>query len=112
MYDEKELRRAGFTPGEIQKISDAPAAFNLGNWGEAMKSHKEVMDAYFKLRPADTMDDYEKYIYNWYVTVVKEADPWIFIDQFYFKTYLGVTKPRWEKAYKSVAELRKRVSLR
>lgn len=128
IYDATILRESGFTEAEIMTIANAALPngnpqppINLGNeyWREACEDHARVMDAYYRVAfqavREDRLDEvtragYEDFINQWYREVVRAADPWVWIDQFYLRVQLGkVNKLRYLDAKNKVDALKNRI---
>ena len=121
--DGEVLYQKGFTEEEITFLADAKItggekdgqsqeAIDLGSeaWRSALEEHNKVQEAYFKANPDDNHRDYDRFIDQWRRAAGFERDPWIWIDQQYFRKQVGaVTKSRWEEAYKAVGSLRRQM---
>jgi len=112
LHDADLLSRDGFTREEIAIIGEEYKGkespdFEGETWTVARYTHAAVRDAYFSAYPGTSYRDYEEYIDNWRRTVGYGKDPWIWVDQFYFRKAAGaVTKKRWEDAYRKVQALK------
>lgn len=118
--DAEVLYQKGFTEAEISYLADAvrvggekdgqsQLGIDLSSeaWRQALEAHDAVQKAFFKANPDADYQDYDKFIDQWRRTSGLEKDPWIWIDQFYFRKQAGViTKAKWQAAYEKVGDLR------
>jgi len=112
--DDTKLYAAGFTEAEITLIRDEYSGEGVKApdldgeaWTVALHDSKLIEAGYFHQNPDSDYRDYDKWRDDWRKSVGYEKDPWIWLDQFYFRKNVGaITRKRWEDAYKKVHALK------
>lgn len=109
-YDSDRLERYGFTKWEIEELGQAkdakgnPQDIDLNDpvWDSALKDHLSIMQGFYDMYPGSSRREYERFINQWFIQEVGRFDPWIWIDQNYFRRHFGISKDKWSIAYKKV----------
>jgi hypothetical protein len=96
------LSRATRPDGTSQKEID----LETNTWQSIIEERYKMKLAFFDKEPGSSLEEYYNYIRNWYKRTVGSIDPWIWIDDFYYRQTKNSTSYKLIDAYNKIQALR------